>query len=387
MLRPNGLESLRIGMVTFGSILQPRSGLPSRARAVAEDLADLGAFVYVLSVGETRDETITGRRGSIVVKAHRRRFLLGWSPGLGRQLRLLSRSTDVLVLESAQFFPICALFGVRKSIVWDTTECETLHYMRYPKNLESAIKLRIWRLLEGWSVKRASVVVAVSREEERSWRTIFPKSSQKLLTVVHRPLHAVDGDQGSGDTRAVGETLPRDYLVFVGNTLAKQNRVAVEWMRDQLVKELPSAVNLILVGAGTEELSGVGESGARIYGLGEVSDLGPVLSGAALAVAPLSSGAGVKTKVLDYVAAGVEVVGTRTAFEGLRGCPGLIEAELDDFPRRIVEVLQRRADEGDRADLKMRQRSWLERNASPEVTRCQWVCVLSLIAEREGLLK
>jgi len=53
-----------------------------------------------------------------------------------------------------------------------------------------------------------------------------------------------------------------------------------------------------------------------------VDEIDSIIDSADLCLAPLATGAGVKTKVLHYLAHGKRIAGTPIAFEGLSGAPG-----------------------------------------------------------------
>ena len=75
---------------------------------------------------------------------------------------------------------------------------------------------------------------------------------------------------------------------------------------------------------------------------GFVADLGRVYAEAAVAVAPLRYGAGMKGKVCEAMAAGVPVVTTTVGAEGLRAVPGrdlLVADDPEAFARAVVSVL------------------------------------------------
>jgi hypothetical protein len=150
-------------------------------------------------------------------------------------------------------------------------------------------------------------------------------------------------DAGVAGTRAdverlVGSRLTGPVLVFVGTLAAKHNQVAAHWIVDVLAPSLPEAVTVLLSGPGTQRLHGMG-AGARVVGLGLVDDVDAVVASADLCLAPLASGAGVKTKVLHYLTHSRLVAGTPLAFEGLEGAPGIHAASLDDLPDLVARLL------------------------------------------------
>lgn len=76
--------------------------------------------------------------------------------------------------------------------------------------------------------------------------------------------------------------------------------------------------------------------------IGYVPELAPYLDRAALMVAPLRFGAGVKTKVVEAMAAGLAVVTTHVGVQGLDVTSGehlMIADEPEEFARRVIELL------------------------------------------------
>src|SRR6202043_2767089 len=122
---------------------------------------------------------------------------------------------------------------------------------------------------------------------------------------------------------------------------------------------LPEAVTVLLCGPRTEQLHGTG-AGARVVGLGLVEDVDAVVASADLCLAPLASGAGVKTKVLHYLAHGRRVAGTPVAFEGLEGAPGTFEAPLDELPLLVARLSTDIESEEEVQARAAAQRTWIE---------------------------
>jgi glycosyltransferase involved in cell wall biosynthesis len=74
----------------------------------------------------------------------------------------------------------------------------------------------------------------------------------------------------------------------------------------------------------------------RIAVTGPVPDVRPFLHGAAVMVAPFRMGRGIQNKVLEAMAAGVPVVGTSLAFQGLRS-PESSGVRVADRPEAFAE--------------------------------------------------
>ncbi len=111
----------------------------------------------------------------------------------------------------------------------------------------------------------------------------------------------------------------RTGLLFVGNANHRPNVDAVRWWRDEiaplLAQQLPG-VQLTVVGndpvGALRELQGPG-----IRVLGWVPETRPHLDEALVSVAPLRYGAGMKGKLGEAMAAGLPVVATTIAAEGM----------------------------------------------------------------------
>jgi glycosyltransferase involved in cell wall biosynthesis len=105
------------------------------------------------------------------------------------------------------------------------------------------------------------------------------------------------------------------------------------------------------------------EGGEGVEITGAVPDVGPYLERAAVVVAPLDRGAGMRVKVLEALAAGKAVVCTALAAEGLAVRHGehLLLAEADeDFASAVVRLL---SDPDARRRLGERAHLWATHNA------------------------
>jgi glycosyltransferase involved in cell wall biosynthesis len=105
---------------------------------------------------------------------------------------------------------------------------------------------------------------------------------------------------------------------------------------------------LRLVGRGAHEHLGrlVAEPGVDV--VGAVPDVGPELSGAGVAIAPIRYGGGTRLKILEAFAYGVPVVCTRLACEGLDVTDGVHLCVADD-PDTLAAACAQLLAEPDRA--------------------------------------
>ena len=128
----------------------------------------------------------------------------------------------------------------------------------------------------------------------------------------------------------------------------------------------PDAV-LVLVGEGPPEgLAAAAGRDVEVHG--SVSAVEPYLARAAVSVAPLREGGGMRVKVLEAMAAGKAVVASPLAVEGLAVADGrelLVASSDDEFAAAIVRMLD---DTGLRRRLASTAREWALANAGPDRT-------------------
>jgi glycosyltransferase involved in cell wall biosynthesis len=259
-------------------------------------------------------------------------------------------------------------------------EFETLHYRRLPKTLRNLLYRPVWRALESWAARRADAVVAVSDAEAEWWERVFPRSAAKIVVV---PLEAP-----VTPARAV---LPVPHgggrlLVFVGNVYAKHNAWAARWLLERFAPTMDAHWRLALIGPGTQGLASLVPSTANVELHGEVEarEVDAWISAADLCLAPLRSGAGVKTKILHYVAHTKLVAATPIALEGIEDCPGTIVGPLDDLPYLIHKLLASEETPRERANREVAQQAWLESHHGREQTIDGWSAVLGRVGALRG---
>ncbi|HVC03670.1 MAG TPA: glycosyltransferase [Candidatus Acidoferrales bacterium] len=369
-------------LVTFGSILDPDGGLQVRSRIVAESLASLGMPPTILS---TREELplepppAWARAIHVPTRKPWRGFSMEWT----RLIRHYARDADAVIVANAMFMPALELSGTRAPMIWDTNECQTLHYERLERTTSNRTKQLIWWALERWAAKRCRVAVAIGQAEASEWRRIHKPLQNKLMTVDHAAFvpdrHAAAGDANL--VERIGGALHRPLLLFVGTIAAKHNAVAARWLIDVLAPALPDTATIVVCGPGSDQLVGGGRGGARVVLLGAVDDIDSIIATADLCLAPLATGAGVKTKVLHYLAHGKRIAGTPIAFEGLSGAPGLLESSLAGLPDLVTRIIAIPETAEAAQSRVAAQRTWLAEHHGRPLIQDQWRNVLACVNE------
>lgn len=166
--------------------------------------------------------------------------------------------------------------------------------------------------------------------------------------------------------------------VFLGGLDYMPNLEALRWWRDQIVPRLQARgteVRLSAVGFADDDHRREFAS-TPITLLGYVDDLADALRDRRMFVAPILSGAGVKTKVLDAMSVALPVVATTAGVSGIPVTPGR-DALVTDDPERFADEVTSLVDDGERAlDVGREGRALLSRTFAPEVVQEHWAQAL-----------
>ncbi|MFN2170433.1 MAG: glycosyltransferase [Candidatus Promineifilaceae bacterium] len=211
-----------------------------------------------------------------------------------------------------------------------------------------------WRLIYRFELPRiAQYEKSISSVFDEVWfisqrdRALFMKDGQHSNTqVVPHPI--------GGEYTSLSHDLKDPLkLLFVGNLEVQHNIDAVRYMAKQIMPLILSkAPNLKfqIVGAGdTRKVTALNDlPGVQVVGY--VPDLKTVYSQNAITVAPLRFSAGVQTKVVESMAAGLPVVTTSAVNAGLGTSPErdlLVAENAEDFAAQVLllagdEMLRRR---------------------------------------------
>lgn len=138
---------------------------------------------------------------------------------------------------------------------------------------------------------------------------------------IHTPIHVLPPTLQVPEVVAPEEGRDHTRLVFVGAFGRSENVQGALWFLDEVwplvLADQPSAT-LDIVGAGPPPALRLRAAGP-VRVTGEVPTIGPYYDRAALAVAPLLTGAGVKFKIPQAMVHGLPVVTTSVGAEGLTG--------------------------------------------------------------------
>ena len=197
-------------------------------------------------------------------------------------------------------------------------------------------------IVERRAMRSFPVITAVAEADATALRRLA--SGQRVEVIPN----GVDADH----FRPIpGEAVAADTIAFVGAMSYPPNVAAIEWFAGRvlpLIWAVRPDVRLVI--AGRDPVPSVRALGADpgITVTGTVDDVRPYLARAAVVIAPMVSGSGIKNKVLEALAMARPVVATSLGAEAVAAESGrdlLVVDEPEAFARAVRSLL----DDPDRA--------------------------------------
>ena len=235
---------------------------------------------------------------------------------------------------------------------------------------------------EAFWASKANAVSLVSRTEAESFQ-------QRADRVIHAlPMSVPDADPGS--TWPIKPWKPGETLraVFVGYLAYQPNLEAIKFMAERAIPFLrDQGTDLEVSVVGSVNGIDVPESVAscpQITMRGFVQDLDAEFDTHHFFAAPIFTGTGVKTKVLEAMRYGIPVVGTPLAFSGM----DLSRNDRLEWqtPSSLAKELKRIRDAKEVGRISTESRSYVDRNFSDSVVRHRWNRVIDQLAEGKSAI-
>jgi glycosyltransferase involved in cell wall biosynthesis len=192
------------------------------------------------------------------------------------------------------------------------------------------------RRLEATDYKRFSRVVVVSEADRAALLEVNPS-----LEIVVIP-NGVDIEFFAPDREAV---IDPQRIVFTGVMSYAPNILAAEFLARQVLPRVQTdwpEARLAIVGRSPDERVRALANQPGVEVTGEVSDVRPWLRESRVFACPMTSGTGIKNKLLEAMACGVPCVVTPLALQGLDVVAGdqvLVGASADQLGQEIGRVL------------------------------------------------
>ena len=317
---------------------------------------------------------------------------LFYQPDLGLKLRRLSPAADLVVLQLVRLAPHLADVGEAPLAV-DLIDCLSLNVDRRARRDHLLLRPALaWeaRRLARWEerlIAASSLALVVS---ERDRATLVDRldldaelAARLAVVPVALPAPAAGGPPGGPPKAATaadsgptaGSSAPT--LVFTGNLGYFPNADAVTWWLRTIwpalapLRRRHPGLRLVIAGDRPRRvvrraIRRARAAGADLELIASPPDLGAVLAGATVAIAPLRAGSGVPIKVLEAWAAGVPVVVSPWAAAGTSGRAGedfLVAETAADWSAALGALL---ADPAARHRLATAGRARLAADYAPE---------------------
>ena len=268
---------------------------------------------------------------------------------LFRHRKAISHS-DLVIVEGA-LIPAANFIAkiYRKKVILDTHCVNKLLALSF-KNRNRFIygsRLVFWHIIESLVTKLSDLVVAVSVKEIEYLEKEYHLHKSKLILIPH-VLETSSGvkytDEQISNIKEELRIAGKIVVTFIGDLRAVQNYDAVEFIVNELAPEVLKDRNdviFLIVGKGKELFSSNSSLYDAIIFTGFVDNLAKYISISDICIAPLRVGAGIKTKVLEYINYQKDILTTPIGGEGLENYlqPSQV-CRIEDFSSCLVKILE-----------------------------------------------
>ena len=378
----------RLNVLMITSLLPHQDAVQGGAVVMHGQLRTLAESHHVTLVSLSEDEP-SERAGASALRASGVDLHCVWRPGRATLSRWVDRGrlawrwlcTDV-PLRSLAFHRTALQREVTRLIherVFDVIQVEDSAMAAYdfPAGVPVVLTEHEVRAPETDRLPFAGPAKRLAREEQRRWID-FQRGAWAGATVIQvftpRDAEAIAAIEpavaGRVRINPFGVALPmvrrsaseEGLVVFVGGFQHPPNVDAAVWLADAIMPRLrdrAAHARLLIVGSDPpRRVRALARDDVEVTG--RVPDVAPFLERAAVVVAPIRTGGGMRLKVLQAMAAGKAVVATSLGAEGLMGGedrPLVIADDEESISREIAALL---SDPERRDALGARARKYVE---------------------------
>ncbi|RII35012.1 glycosyltransferase [Clostridium chromiireducens] len=179
-------------------------------------------------------------------------------------------------------------------------------------------------------------IIFVSKIEAENFNKVISENKSLDITI------GVDYDYFS---KKVYKTKKKKHIVFLGNMYVAHNKDAVRTFLNntfpKIINKIPN-VKFRIVGRCPDQFRKELLNYNNVEITGEVEDIRPYVQECSVAVAPLTYGSGIKTKILETMAMGVPVITNDIGAEGIYAINNrdiFISNDSKEFSDKIIELL------------------------------------------------
>jgi glycosyltransferase involved in cell wall biosynthesis len=204
---------------------------------------------------------------------------------------------------------------------------ENVEYQKFVRFGLTSPFLRLVRWLEGWAVRSADRVVALSEVDRDFMIKLYGVSPQRFHLIPHgvdRDLFDFRPDGATAARKRLGLADKVPILTFVGKLDYLPNIRAVEYITNVIapaVWAMHPEAKFVIIGQGAETLTKYDDDGIIFTGFvdaraGVRPNLSDYLSASDVVLVPLDSGSGTRLKIVEAASNARAVVSTRIGAEG-----------------------------------------------------------------------
>lgn len=237
--------------------------------------------------------------------------------------------------------------------------------VRANKSIRSVAVMAANYIAERKAVCSSDVLICLSARDSTGLSHLYGRGADHIAPIVV-------ADE-STPTTVAPESIGTQYILFVGGAFYA-NIAGIRWFAREVAPRIKLAVKI--VGRGMKELEDEFRDVRNITLVGAVESLAPWYAGAALIVAPIFDGSGMKTKVAEALMYGKHVAGSPEAFSGYAAdivAANVFCADADSFVAAIDAVQYSPLPAFDPL-----MRRFYERDHSPAAARKRLAGILSL---------
>ena len=213
------------------------------------------------------------------------------------------------------------------------------------------------RRLEHERMPRRRLQLAVERRRAASWeRKWYSKASavasvssvdaERFERLLHRPVSVIENPIAEEFFATPDVPRTDNTVVFVGSLAYPPNTDAIAWIVEEIwprIRAQRPDAHLVIAGRGDDDAVTVPRVQRLVESVGaefavDVPDIRPYYWRAAVVLAPIRLGAGLRNKVIHAMACRAPVVATSAALEGIA-----VNADRDVVVRETAEEMARAA--------------------------------------------
>lgn len=235
---------------------------------------------------------------------------------------------DIIWLEYVYFSKALLYLGDKVVKVIETHDKNAGRGKEFVKNKLAPTGFYTTFLGEKKGLRRADVVVAIQKEEERYFSKML-RAYKKIKVVTYR-----------GNLDCKRSDLPQTKTVcFIGSSYSL-NVYALKWFLENvwcIIQERESDAKLYIVGGICEELI----ESKQYYKLGIVDDLDKIYASMRVIINPIQGGNGMNIKMVEAIAHLKPIVTTTRGARGIYSKEELFKCadKPEDFAEAVIELL------------------------------------------------